>query len=68
MIDNSNATMSMIKGVILSELCYGSSRSYLDSIPDVAFLTQKPDLEITYNEQMLNEISFSLEPNPGTKI
>lgn len=57
----------MIKGVILSELCYGSSRSYLDSIPDVAFLTQKPDLEITYNEQMLNEISFSLEPNPGQK-
>lgn len=60
-----NAQMSVIKGVILSELCYNSTVTYLDSVPDVEFLTKDPDIEITYNSQKLDEISFSLDANPG---
>jgi len=51
----------MIKGVILAELGYGFTVSYLDSVPDVAFLTQENDIEIIYNEQKLDEMSFSLD-------
>ncbi len=61
-----NAQMSVIKGVVLSELCYNSTVTYLDSVPDVEFLTKDPDIEITYNNQKLNEISFSLDANPGS--
>ena len=60
-----NAYMSTIKGVVLAELCHNSSVTYLDSIPDIEFLTQEPDIKITYNNQYLNDISFSLDPNPG---
>lgn len=60
-----NAQMSVIKGVILSELCYNSSVTYLDSVPDIDFLTKDPDIEITYNSQKLEELSFSLDANPG---
>lgn len=59
--------MSTIKGVILSELNYNSSVTYLDSVPDIQFLTQKPDIEITYNQEKLSEIYFSLNTNPGEK-
>jgi hypothetical protein len=62
-----NAQMSVIKGVILSELCYNSTVTYLDSVPDVDFLTQDPDIEITYNSQKIDELSFSLEANPEQK-
>lgn len=62
-----NAQMSVIKGVILSELCYNSTVTYLDSIPDVNFLTKDPDIEITYNSQKIDELSFSLEANPEQK-
>lgn len=62
-----NAPMSMIKGVILSELCYNSTATYLDSVPDIEFLTSIPDIYITYNNQKINDISFSLDPNPGSK-
>ena len=62
-----NAPMSTIKGVILGELAYESSVTYLDDIPDLDFLTQKPDIEITYNQQKLNEIYFSLDTVPGEK-
>lgn len=64
-VSYNNAQMSVIKGVILSELCYNSTITYLDSVPDVEFLTKDPDIEITYNSQKLNEISFSLDANPG---
>ena len=60
-----NAQMSMIKGVILGELSHNSSITYLDSVPDIEFLTKDPDIEITYNNQKLNEISFSLDADPG---
>lgn len=59
--------MSVIKGVILSELSYGVTRTYLDSVPDLAFLINDFDIEITYNRQKLDEFSFSLEVNPGDK-
>ncbi|MCM1489371.1 MAG: hypothetical protein NC095_00885 [Muribaculum sp.] len=62
-----NSPMSMIKGVILSELSHGSSVTYLDYIPDVEFLNTYPDIEITYNEQKLGELSFSIESDPGDK-
>lgn len=62
-----NAQMSVIKGVILSELCYNSTVTYLDSVPDIEFLTKDPDIEITYNSQKLDELSFSFEANPGQK-
>lgn len=62
-----NAPMSMIKGIILSELSHGSSVTYLDYVPDVEFLNAYPDIEITYNEQKLDELSFSIESDPGDK-
>ncbi len=62
-----NAQMSAIKGIILSELCHESSVTYLDYVPDTDFLTLNPDIEITYNEKKLDEISYSLAPDPGQK-
>lgn len=63
-----NVQMSVIKGVILSEFCHNSTVTYLDSVPDVEFLVHNPDIEIVYNVQRLNEMSFSLEPTPGQKF
>lgn len=62
-----NATMSTIKGVILGEYCLNSSVTYLDYTPDVKFLTEYPDIDITYNTQRLNEIYFSLDTIPEEK-
>lgn len=62
-----NVQMSMIKGVILAELGHDSSVTYLDSVPNIEFLTDKPDIDITYNNQKLDEFSFSLEPDPEQK-
>ncbi len=60
-----NAQMSVIKGVILAELGHNSTRTYLDYVPDVQFLTEEPDIEIVYNKQLFNQMSFSLETDPG---
>lgn len=51
----------MIKGVVLAELAYGESRTYLDSIPNVSFFTEDADIEITYNQQKLSELSYSID-------
>lgn len=59
--------MSMIKGVILSELGYGSTYSYLDSVPNLDFLTLHPDITITYNSRKLDDLSFSLEATSNDK-
>lgn len=59
--------MSMIKGVILAELSRNSTTTFLDSVPDVKFLTNEPDISITYNNQKLNEFYFSLDTIPGEK-
>lgn len=67
-VNYKNATMSTIKGVILAEYCAGSTITYLDSVPDINFLIDDPDIEITYNENKLDEISFSLEPEPGNNF
>jgi hypothetical protein len=56
-----NVPMTTIKGVILGEVGYDATVSYLDSVPDLAFLTANPDIEITYNEEKIDEISFSLD-------
>ncbi|MDE6655338.1 MAG: hypothetical protein K2K37_13235 [Muribaculaceae bacterium] len=63
--DFDNVQMSVIKGVILAELAHSSTVSYFDSVPDVKFLTEKPDIIVTYNDQRLDELSFSLDPEPG---
>lgn len=42
-----------------AELGYGERVSYLDSVPDINFLTEYPDIEITYNDSMLGQMSFS---------
>ncbi len=60
--DCRNDPMSMIKGVILAELNYGMNPLFLKFIPDVAFLTSDPDIEIIYNKSMLDEMSYSLDP------
>ena len=57
----------MIKGVILAELSRNSTTTFLDSVPDVKFLTNEPDISITYNNQKLNEFYFSLDTIPGEK-
>lgn len=62
-----NAPMSMIKGVILADMTHEWTATYLDSVPDVGFLTKDPDIEITYNQLKLSEMSFSLNPEPGEK-
>lgn len=62
-----NVPTSMIKGVLTAELSYNSSKSYLDSIPNVEFLKNNIDLNIIYNIDKLNELSFSLEADPGHK-
>lgn len=62
-----NATMSTIKGVILGEYVRKSSATYIEHVPDTLFLTEKPDIEITYNQQKLDEIYFSLDTIPGEK-
>lgn len=59
--------MSRIKGVILEELFQECSASYLQYITDASFLTNKPDIEITYNTTMLDEMSFSIDIHPGQK-
>ena len=36
-------------------------------IQESAFFTATPDIEIVYNEEMLDEMSFSLSTTPGQK-
>ncbi|MCM1317457.1 MAG: hypothetical protein NC241_04695 [Bacteroides sp.] len=57
--------MSVIKGVILEELCHNSMVTYLAHTPSIGFLIDDPDIEIIYNMQKLDDFSYSLEPNPG---
>ncbi len=62
-----NAQMSTIKGVILAELCRNSTITYLDYVPDIEFLNQYPDIEITYNKEKLYDITFNMTPDPGDR-
>lgn len=62
-----NVQMSVVKGVILAELCYDEDVSYLRYVPNLEFLTDLPDISIVYNQQKLEDISFSLEATAGSK-
>lgn len=62
-----NVQMSVVKGVILAELCYDEDVSYLRYVPNLEFLTDLPDISIVYNQQKLDDISFSLEATAGSK-
>lgn len=57
--------MPRIKGVTLQEFFQECSASYLMYLQESAFFTATPDIEIVYNERMLNEMSFSLSTAPG---
>ena len=57
--------MPRIKGVTLQEFFQECSASYLMYIQESAFFTATPDIEIVYNEEMLDEMSFSLSTTPG---
>lgn len=56
--------MSRIKAVILAEIANNSNITFRPNIPDVAFLNDVYDIEITYNEQYIDNMSFSLDPSP----
>lgn len=59
--DCNNAPMTMIKGVSLAEFTRGLGVSFLDSIHDVNFLIEAPDIEIVYNQSKFDEMSFTYE-------
>ena len=56
-----NSPMTLIKGVIVADLGHDQDVTYLSSVPNIEFLTANPDIEITYNESKLSEMSFSLD-------
>lgn len=62
-----NCPMTMIKGLILSESALNSSATFGGWIEDVNFFTEYPDVEITYNQTLLDEMYFSLDTVPGAK-
>lgn len=60
--------MTTVKAVIYGEWAYHTvSYTYLDSVPSVASLIEKPDISISYNADKFSDISFSLDPTPGDK-
>lgn len=59
-----NVQMSVIKGVVMGEMDYNSTVTYLDYIDNVTFFSSAPDIEITYNSRRLDELSFSLDATP----
>lgn len=61
------SSMTRIKGVILEEYFGEGYWSYLQYIEDASFLTSEPDITITYNLSMLDDMSFSIDTNPGQK-
>lgn len=58
---------SRIKHVLLAEYNSGHNASFIDSINSNDFFN-KPDITITYNQNMLNEFSFSLYNTPVTNM
>lgn len=62
-----DAPMSTVKGVILGELGYDSSHTYLDYVNDVNLLTGRPDITITYNSEFIDEFYCSLDTLPENK-
>lgn len=64
---NKSVTTSQIKGVIVGEMGTNANNTFRPYVPNVSFLTDLVDIEITYNELFIPEISFSLEANPNDK-
>lgn len=62
-----SVTTSQIKGVIVAEMGTNANTTFRPYVPDVSFLTNIIDIEITYNKQLLTELSFSLDNNPEDK-
>lgn len=58
--------ISAVKGILLGEL-FGGSTAYASYIPSLEHIIQEPDMSITYNDQILQECSFSLDATPGNK-
>lgn len=58
---------SQIKGVVLQEYHFRTGNTqFINDIPDSTFF-EAPDIVITYNDQLLNEFSYSLDPTPTDK-
>ncbi len=64
--DNLLSSRSQIKAVVFMEYIRGMNYSYWESIKDSTFFEEN-DITITYNEDRLDEISFSLESTPVNK-
>lgn len=63
---NESVLSSRIKYVLLAEYNSGHNVTYVDNVNNVDFFS-KPDITITYNKNMLNEFSFSLDNTPVAK-
>lgn len=50
-----------MKGVMMGEMSYNNSHSYLPYLPSLEFIKDFPDFTIVYNENLLDEIAFSVE-------
>lgn len=59
--------ITRIKCVILAELSNNIYATFGQYIPDVEFLTDEYDLQLTYNDYYMSEMSFSLDTNPENK-
>ena len=56
--------VSMVKSVLLQEYHRGTPIRFCNEIPNVAVLEDE-DIQITYNESILDEFSFSLDGDPS---
>lgn len=60
------APITQIKYITLKEYEINSNHTFIDSIEDVSILTDSidPDIYITYNKNLLEDFSFSIEASP----
>lgn len=66
-IHEKSVTTSQIKGIIYGEMGTNANNTFRPYVPDVAFLADMIDIDITYNLQYLSELSFSIDTNPQDK-
>ncbi len=59
------APLSMIKSALLQESHARRHYRFINEIQDVSFLEEKIDMTITYNKNLLNQISYSLDGEPN---
>lgn len=58
---------SRMKYVLLAEYNTGKNRTFMDSITNQEIFFNIPDITITYNQNMLDEFSFSIDSTPVDK-